>query len=225
MSQSKFKYIFFTGAPGSNWSGVAKTFYWSPDIDQSDYQVGTREYKDPSSTNPDIGPHHTGAYWDPGMEFDLWDWDSPFSGNGIRLIKSHCLAKHLNEVKEKHPDCPIVMVWRNDEGCALRWYEAGGWNISYPNYAPYYQNDEKMAEEIHLQNEGIAQFIMENMDHVTQVYDVKSICKELGIAQGPEYNPIYPTEYIHELKNSAALQAHTVKIFVYYPPTLCEEQS
>jgi hypothetical protein len=33
---------------------------------------------------------HLGAYWDPGMEFgnEREEWDKPFSGNGIRVIKS-----------------------------------------------------------------------------------------------------------------------------------------
>ena len=65
------KYILVTGAPGSRWSGVVKNIYYSKDVDRSDY-TDDRIYSENGNTL------HTGAYWDPGMEFDIHEWDAPF---------------------------------------------------------------------------------------------------------------------------------------------------
>ena len=32
------EYLLVTGAPGSRWSGVVRDFYYSPDINTSDYK-------------------------------------------------------------------------------------------------------------------------------------------------------------------------------------------
>ena len=89
------KYVLITGAPGSTWSWVAKSIYWSNDVDRSDYSED-RTYNLQWSW-----PGHQGAYWDPGMEFDTLDWDGPFSGEGVRIIKSHTFAHHLNYLNYK----------------------------------------------------------------------------------------------------------------------------
>ena len=34
------EYLLVTGAPGSRWSGVVRDFYYSPDINTSDYSLG-----------------------------------------------------------------------------------------------------------------------------------------------------------------------------------------
>ena len=65
-------YILFTGAPGSKWSSVAESIYWSHSIDHTD-NTNARGYKQGVV-------NHVGAYWDPGMEFENTDWDGPFSG-------------------------------------------------------------------------------------------------------------------------------------------------
>ena len=85
-------YILFTGAPGSKWSSVAKNIYRSPDIDQTD-STSERAY------NKGV-VRHTGAYFDPGMEFRNTrdNWDLPFSGTGKRIIKSHTFAHELDEL-------------------------------------------------------------------------------------------------------------------------------
>lgn len=111
---------------------------------------------------------HIGAYWDPGMEFDLpvnYEYieptelekifDQPFSGSGIRIIKSHTLAHNIEYVKQHWPDCPIVLVHRNNDACFGWWIRCGGFDISYPNYRPYYQDLDNMAHQIDQQNADI----------------------------------------------------------------------
>ena len=62
------KYIFVVGAPGSRWSGVAKSIYYSDQIDQSD-DTPERTYFNPNSPANAKQLMHRGAYFDPGMEF------------------------------------------------------------------------------------------------------------------------------------------------------------
>lgn len=199
MSQSKSDYIFFTGAPGSKWSGLAKWLYWSPDIDQSDYS-SEREYFRPG----DEFPGHTGAYFDPGMEFDLGEWDKPFNGEGIKLIKSHTIAENLDSYKEY----PIVMVLRNPMISFTWWLEAGGFDITYPSYK-WYKDKSFMWDRIVSQNYGIVKFIKENeCIHVKSMSEASDL---LGLKSPPCYNPKYELEYIDDDIPAG------IEVYVYTP--------
>lgn len=166
------------GAPGSKWSSVATDIYYSPEIDQTDSSL-EREYKSPNSTGP---AYHVGAYWDPGMEFDIGreHWDTPFSGDGIKIIKSHTLSHHLPCLSESN--FPIVMVYRNDVECFEHWKKAGGFDITYPNYKPYYKDLDTMYEHIVKQNSDIMTFIKENYNRVERVTSNLALCKNLGLS-------------------------------------------
>jgi hypothetical protein len=160
------KYIFVTGAPGSKWSSVVKNIYYSPDIDRSDYSDARTYYHDASGQ---MELMHLGAYFDPGMEFGRHfhrlsmydkdtlekDFDEPFSGPGIRIIKSHVFANHIDHLKALWPECPVVLVHRNDDACLGWWVKCGHFDITYPLYHDYYQNLRTMAGIIQQQNAGI----------------------------------------------------------------------
>lgn len=161
---NKNNYIFVTGAPGSRWSGyVEDHIYTRNDIDTSD-QTPEREYK------IDGKILHRGAYFDPLMEFENEPsvWDKPFTkrggstgyprsmGTGIRVIKSHThpyILDYLTQYK-----CPIHIVIRPDDECFDWWKEAGGWDITYPDYR-HYKNDKVMKSQIALQNKFSMEFI------------------------------------------------------------------
>lgn len=159
------KYIFVTGAPGSKWSSVVKHIYFSDSIDHSDY-IEERVYKHAATGKMEV--MHTGAYFDPGMEFGKFfnelnyydkdecelEFDRPFTGNGIRIIKSHHFAYHIEFLKENWPDCPIVLVHRDNDACLGWWVRCGHFNIKYPNYT-YYQDLSHMANHIDNQNREI----------------------------------------------------------------------
>lgn len=161
------KYIFVAGAPGSKWSSVAKNIYYSPSIDRSDSDSSRQYYHGATGL---ATPMHLGAYWDPGMEFDIPEdctqlsqsqaemiFDRPFSGTGVRIVKSHVfsLQKNIEWLRRTWPTAPIVLVYRNSDSCLGWWYRCGGWDIEYPNYRPYYQNNEVMAQQIDRQNAGL----------------------------------------------------------------------
>jgi len=160
------KYIFVAGAPGSKWSSVVKNIYYSPDVDRSDYSDARTYYHDASGKRELM---HLGAYFDPGMEFGRFfhrlsmydkdtlekDFDEPFSGTGVRIIKSHVFANHIDHLKALWPECPVVLVHRDDDACLGWWVKCGHFDITYPLYHDYYRDLRTMAGIIQEQNAGI----------------------------------------------------------------------
>ena len=159
------KYIFVSGAPGSKWSSVVKNIYYSPDIDSSDYSDARTYYHDASGT---MDLMHLGVYWGPAMEFgdqfeqlDQYtkeqneaEFDRPFSGEGIRIIKSHVFGYHIDYIKQTWPDCPIVLIDRSDDACLGWWVKCGEFKITYPLYRDYYKDLRQMSAAIAKENEG-----------------------------------------------------------------------
>ena len=162
------KYIFVAGAPGSKWSSVAKNIYYSGSIDRSDH-TQNRSYAHAGAYNGE--PMHLGSYFDPGMEFGSWfdrldqhskdqceaEFDRPFSGTGVRIIKSHMFMYHIGFLKQHWPDCPVILVHRGDDACLGWWVRCGGFNITYPDYNKYYQDFNHMAYQITQQNNSLVQ--------------------------------------------------------------------
>jgi hypothetical protein len=162
------KYIFVAGAPGSKWSSVVKNIYYSESIDRSDSRTDREWFHSATGLTT---PMHLGAYWDPGMEFDIPEncfsldktqaeqiFDRPFSGNGTRIIKSHVfgLKENIEWIRHTWPDAPIVLVYRPSDACLGWWYRCGGWDIQYPNYKIYYKDTQNLLLQIDRQNAGIA---------------------------------------------------------------------
>ena len=151
--------IFFTGVPGSRWSGIAQILEKMPGMNVSDRNT-KREYIHHSYTG------HKGAYFGPGMEFepvlnsDYIDqaWVEP---QGCKLVKSHEWSYYLEEIKDKFHNDWIIMIYRPDMSSYAWWHEAGGFQIKYPNYASY-QNSAIMMSEIMRQNSEILKFGMIN---------------------------------------------------------------
>lgn len=158
------KYIFVAGAPGSKWSSVVKNIYYSPSLDQTDYSEARTYHHDADGGVMHL--MHLGAYFDPGMEFgDFFDkidqyskeeceheFDRPFSGQGIRIIKSHVFCHHIDFLKRTWPECPVVLVHRSNDACLGWWVRCGHFDITYPSYAGYYKNLKHMAGIINQQN-------------------------------------------------------------------------
>jgi len=202
-----FKYIFMAGAPGSKWSSVAKNIYYSPDIDRSDYHDDRTYYHDASGTRDLM---HLGAYWDPGMEFGKFfnqleryskeeceaEFDRAFAPNstGIRIIKSHVFANHIDYIKQQWPKCPIILVHRGDDACLGWWVKCGHFDITYPDYAEYYKDLKEMNSIITKQNTGIQDAICKYKSDIATPTNNYELCAALKIAQPPaEYRQNYGT--------------------------------
>ena len=150
--------LFFTGVPGSRWSGIAQTLEQLDGFNTSD-RTPERDYSHTGFTG------HKGAYFGPGMEFDsVLDpavLDSAWTqSGGTRIVKSHNWAYKLHDVKETFPNDWIMLVYRPDMPSYTWWHEAGGFNIKYPDYK-WYNNSTGMMSEIATQNKKMLEFAHE----------------------------------------------------------------
>ena len=160
------KYIFCAGAPGSKWSSLIKNIYYSPSVDRTDYTEARTYWHDAPGQ---LELMHLGAYFDPGMEFgDFFDrldkhtreeceaeFDRPFTGEGVRIIKSHVFAHHIDFIKRTWPDCPVILAHRGDDAALGWWVKCGHFNITYPSYDKYYKDLRTMSGIIADQNRDI----------------------------------------------------------------------
>jgi hypothetical protein len=200
-NQTRMKYIFVAGAPGSKWSSVVKNIYYSPSIDSSDYS-DARTYHHDASGQMEL--MHLGAYFDPGMEFGTGfdnlarykkemleaEFDRPFRGSGIRIIKSHCFSTQIDILKSYWPESPIVLVHRPDDACLGWWVKCGHFDITYPLYDIYYKNLRTMASIIQQQNQGIITARLKHMGSAP--LDNNGLAKTLRIDPPPsEYYQNY----------------------------------
>jgi hypothetical protein len=201
------KYIFMTGVPGSKWSSVAKSIYYSASIDRTDWSEERTYYHDviqekveptfvDSGGEPDFEPNlmHMGAYFDPGMEFGDWfetlsahtreeceaEFDRPFTGSGTRIIKSHVFAHHIDFIKATWPDCPLILVHRDNDAALGWWVVCGHFDITYPRY-PYYKNLAQMNRHIAQQNHSILKAWRQYPGRV--IGNSEQLASYLGLAQ------------------------------------------
>jgi len=148
--------IFFTGVPGSRWSGIAQTLETMPYFNTTD-RTREREYLHNGFTG------HKGAYFGRRMEFeakldsDYIDSAWVYKSVGTKLVKSHDWAYGLDKIKSTFPNDWIMLVYRDSSASFAWWKEAGGWDIKYPSYVAY-QNDVIMTREIEWQNTAIRNF-------------------------------------------------------------------
>lgn len=198
------KYIFIAGAPGSKWSSVTLNLYYSPDIDHSDYSEDRTYYHDATGS---MLLMHTGAYFDPGMEFGSFfdnienytkeqceaEFDRPFSGTGVRIIKSHVFCEKINFLRATWPDCPVVTVHRPNDACLGWWVRCGEFNITYPLYHEYFKNLPTMAKIIDRENAGI--------EEALRKYPSLSVGNNVNLAMQVGVQ-IPPSEYFQDYQRS-----------------------
>lgn len=147
--------LFFTGVPGSRWSGIAQTIEQIPGFNRSDRTLD-REFEHSGFTG------HKGAYFGTGMEFESYldpaYIDSAWTdAGGCKLVKSHEWAGKLQSICDVYPNDWIMLVYRPDMSSYAWWHQAGGFNIEYPNYTAY-KDSATMLGEIAKQNNNILQF-------------------------------------------------------------------
>lgn len=147
--------IWFTGVPGSRWSGIAQTLEQIPGMNTTD-RTPEREYNHHQYSG------HKGVYFGKGMEFPALVIDSHVdqaftSQEGCRLIKSHEWADHLEGIQTLCPNDWIMLVYRPDQASFAWWHEAGGFQIGYPNYSAY-KNSANMLAEIVRTNQLILEY-------------------------------------------------------------------
>ena len=159
MTNTLPKYIFFTGVPGSRWSGIAQEIKQDPHYDTSD-RAPHRVYAHGEFSG------HKDAYFGTGMEFpailDEENLEEPFTGTGTRLLMSHEWCYHFDDIIKKYPDAWIQLIYRADGTSFDWWLQAGGFDITYPDYS-WYEDDDTMFFKIHQQNQLILDFAQKHM--------------------------------------------------------------
>jgi len=170
------KRIFFTGVPGSRWSGIAQTLEKMSGMNISD-RTPDREYDHHSYTG------HKGVYFGSEMEFEpILDVDyidqAWVESEGCKLIKSHEWSYYLGKIRKKFPNDWIMMIYRPDMISYAWWHEAGGFQIQYPNYSAY-KNSGMMLNEIMKQNSCMLEFGMLN-NCVWEYFTSEWICKNFN---------------------------------------------
>ena len=155
--------IFMIGAPGSRWSGIAQNLEDGLKLNTTD-QTTERNYAHHAFSG------HKGVYFGTGWEYDTClsktNLDAPFEHtHGTRILKSHEWAYQLDEIVERYPDDWIVLVYRPELACQAWWHEAGGFEIKYPDYKPYYKNPINMLYEIQSMNAAMLKFAQQHDLH------------------------------------------------------------
>jgi len=166
--------IWFTGIPGSRWSGIDIHLRQVLPCDRTDETADRTQYHRP--VNPkDTNNGHRGSYFGPGMgcgedwdDFNylkphklLDDIDNVFHGEGYRVIKSHFLARHFNldYVWNHFPGDWIVLVYREPQKSFAWWSEVMDFDEDhYPDYRPGYKNYDRMHELLWRESSKITDF-------------------------------------------------------------------
>ena len=154
--------LFFTGVPGSRWSGISQVLETMDGVNTSDC-TPSRVYQHSGFSG------HRGSYFGPGMEFthdieqfnreyQIFHLDLPWETRvGMKIIRSHEWAYKLHYIKENFPSDWIMLVYRPDMASYTWWIQAGGFNITYPSYKSY-KNYERIHAEICAQNKAMLEF-------------------------------------------------------------------
>ena len=149
------EYIFFTGVPGSRWSGIAQEIKSQPGYNTTD-RADHRVYKHGDFSG------HMDAYYGTGMEFDCsldrTNLDAPYTDKtGCKLLMSHEWPYYFDEIQDAYPLAWIQLIYRPDWASFIWWKQAGGFDITYPNY-DWYETDYWMTKRIEEQNNLILDF-------------------------------------------------------------------
>ena len=174
----QYKFIFAMGAPGSRWSGVLRTIQLRfADINTSDDRpertYNRQVWNIKTSQMIDVG-WHTGAYWGPyhefGQGFDnieknytketfIQECIKPFTNtNGTMIIKSHWFSYNIEILREWFPETKFIAVkFGSNLDTFAWWHFVGGWNITYPYYT-WYKDNETLFEKIQLENKLIDKY-------------------------------------------------------------------
>jgi hypothetical protein len=166
--------IFLIGCPGSRWSSVFLSLSKNPAINTTEWREENKWDKPINDVNGNlikIGVHR-GVYWGPGQKhgqrFDrlydlskieiLTEFMEPFENwDGIKVIKSHWFAYHIDYLHALFPKAKIVSSYANDIDSFYWWHKCGGWGMLFPNYI-WYENDSKLLEKIKEENYRILKF-------------------------------------------------------------------
>lgn len=174
--------IFFTGIPGSAWAKVASLISYSPvlNLNDSDRHKDREFFLNRTVTGSwhDL-VNHQGSFFGSKMEFGE-GWEYPIERGLTKeavmedineafvahsdqnyLIKSHSIAQTLEWWIENFPKAKFVFVFRDFEKSMDWWLNGGAFDIKYPVY-DWYENEERMRAKARVQQNKSKEFIHAN---------------------------------------------------------------
>jgi len=168
------KNIWFTGIPGSKWSGVDIQMRQFLDADRTD-ETPERTMYHRAKTPTDSNNGHRGSYFGPGMgcgedwiDFNFVepsklqnDINAVFSGEGYRIIKSHFLARkfNLDYIWNNFPGDYMVLIYREPQKSFAWWSEVMDFSDGhYPDYRPGYTDYNTMRNLLYIESAKITDF-------------------------------------------------------------------
>lgn len=173
--------VLTTGAPGSMWSMISLRLKKATGYFDATDEIPERSYEIPDYHKPRLniqhkrwkGRTHIGSYFGPYHEFGggfddieknytrdefFTECLKPFSGaEQYKLIRSHWFAYNLDWIWENCKGHKLFLIWREAQAAKDWWYGMGGWNISYPSYT-WYENDERMWTQIQKESKLVLDF-------------------------------------------------------------------
>ena len=190
--------IFVSGAPGSRWSATIRSLSYNTNVNMSDEYYASKDAFSVTLTKDGVDKKqawHRGAYWGPyhkqGHKFDNLDKMSkdeimseiykPFDNNtGVKIIKSHWFAYHLDFISKTFPRSCIMGVYLPDDVCFDWWKLVGGWDITYPIYT-WYKNDERMQKKIKQENSHLIRFFSEKGINLKRYFSITDLYHDLSL--------------------------------------------
>jgi len=197
MDESGKDLIFATGAPGSRWSGSLRCISRNIAVDMSDEEEQESFELEVYDENGNIKSRaqHFGAYWGPyhkyGHKFDRIDTLSkdeilheilkPFKRkDGVKVIKSHWFSYHLDFLVETFPRAKIITFYLPDKICFEWWKAVGGFDIHYPIYT-WYENEERIIDKIREENSHIVSFFARKKRFLERYFDIFELFSDLDL--------------------------------------------
>lgn len=178
------KFVFVAGVPGSAWSMITRRFKKRQEGFDFTDDTPERQFNLPQDIKQrytiDIDQDkwkangHIGSYFGPYHEFgqkfdDLVHYSNvsdfysecmiPFKDNSLpnKLIRSHWFAYNLEWLWENCKGHDLMLIYRDPKISKDWWHQRGGWDIQHPVYT-WYQNDERMWQQIQKETELIWNF-------------------------------------------------------------------
>lgn len=181
--------IFAMGAPGSRWSSIIRTIQSS----NTCFNVSDESPKMTFKNEKTKRGWHAGSYFGPDQEYGhgfdnikenytfdqfLEECKKPYRdfNTGIKIVKSHWFSYNIDTLREWFPNCKLLAVHQSDEKCFKHWHTVGGWDIPYPHYY-WYKDDETMKNQIAIENSNI----VNNFD--LKYYKINKLLDALEIDQ------------------------------------------
>jgi hypothetical protein len=195
--------IFATGVPGSRWSRILGILSIHGDINSSDkikFPTYNTEVTFPNGKTKKVGMHSS-AYFGPGTgigedfhllkkttkEAFLQEVSTAFENfdSGIKIIKSHWFCYNLDWLKENFPKAKFIFVYNGNEEAFKWWHLVGGWNIKFPKYT-WYENNERLYERIIVENELMLDFMKKN-NVIFDIRNFRDFLARLGMEEDPDF--------------------------------------